>query len=619
MSTALIFFRANHGAQIDLLTGFFAPGSPKIFLTLAESPDVAEAQKKLDCDVTYAIPSLSIMASTSRQSPDRGKLPRGQACFNCRRRKRKCDGNLPCSQCSHLNIEDDCEYTDGGKRSIAHILQEDIDRLENRIHYLEHPHQPKLEPTLPLHQPYHGSISRSGSSTPRPTHHRSTSRSGSAAPSQTWITASEPPRELIEQLIDNFLPYSSEFGFFLDYSRFRQAALLPLQMGHHSRPSAALLSAIYLWGLRLSGQPSLTAQEPAFLARALNLTSKGLSDTHPQRVMHTLQAEVLLSYFFFASGRALEGKYHTSGAISLSLSSSLHLIRSQNRSSPGILHPPADTIEEGERIQAWWTVMILDSCWAVGLCETPGFAHRDSVAMVDTPWPLESDDYAKGYPSANTRYSQTIQNFTNEVPTSDTGMSTVAMLAKASILWLRADELARGWKPGMTAQMAGSFSTDFKRLDALIDRFRESLVPPNQILRPTPAMTRALVVAHSIAHSATVRLHSLFAQTDITAKRKRLAAARSVLGIIAAVPLRHFKYINPIMGTVWVAAVGVFLEEIRALRALHAGPPREEELNLRAFLSRAVVAILAFETTSPLLHSQLSPMRQNCAQIGIAI
>jgi hypothetical protein len=47
-------------------------------------------------------------------------------------------------------------------------------------------------------------------------------------------------------------------------------------------------------------------QEPAFLARALKLTSKGLSDTHPQRVMHTLQAEVLLSYFFFASGRSLE-------------------------------------------------------------------------------------------------------------------------------------------------------------------------------------------------------------------------------------------------------------------------------------------------------------------------
>ncbi|KAJ7814691.1 Zn(2)-Cys(6) binuclear cluster domain-containing protein [Mycena olivaceomarginata] len=558
------------------------------------------------------------MCWTRRYSPDHGKLPRGQACFNCRRRKRKCDGNLPCSQCTHLNIEDDCEYTDGGKRSLAHVLQEDIDRLENRIHHLEHPHHtPKVHHALPLHQPYHGSPGSSTSRSSTPARHASTSRSDT--PTQVWIAASEPPKDIIEQLIDTFLPYSSEFGFFLDCSRFRNSALLPFQIGNHARPTPALLSAVYLWGLRLSGQPNLMTQEPAFLARALKLTSKGLSDTHPQRVMHTLQAEVLLSYFFFASGRSLEGKYHTAGAVSLSLSSSLHLIRSENQSSARILHPPADAVEEGERIQAWWTVKILDGCWAVGLCETPGFANRDSLAMVDTPWPLESDDYARGLLSPNTRFSHTIQNFANGVPTFDTGMSTVAMLAKASILWVRADELARMWKPGMPNAISAKFYADFKQLDTLIDRFRDSLVPPNQISHPTPAMTRTLVVAHSIAHAATVRLHSLFAHTDATAKRKRLAAARSVLGIIAAVPLRHFRYINPIMGTVWTAACGVFLEEIHALKALHRGPPREEELNLRAFLSRSVAAISAFEMTCPLLRSQISPMRESCGQIGITV
>lgn len=111
--------------------------------------------------------------------------------------------------------------------------------------------------------------------------------------------------------------------------------------------------------------------------------------------MHTLQAEIPLSYYFFASGRVLEGKYHTAAAISLSLSSSLHQVRSENYSTPGILQPPADVVEEGERIHAWWTVMIMDKCWAVGLSEDPGFAHRDNMAMVDTPWPLEVDDYPR--------------------------------------------------------------------------------------------------------------------------------------------------------------------------------------------------------------------------------
>ncbi|KAJ7468768.1 Zn(2)-Cys(6) binuclear cluster domain-containing protein [Mycena latifolia] len=544
------------------------------------------------------------MASTSRASLDNGKLQRGQACFNCRRRKRKCDGNLPCSQCTRLDIEEDCEYIDGAKRAIAHILQEDISRLQSRIHDLENPHQPKMQRDVPLHQPYHLSdLDRA--STPRPT--------------QSWRTASEPPSDMIQQLVDNFLEYSSEYGFFMSSARFRHSALLPFPIGHHSRPAPALLSTVYLWGVRLSNQPNLTAQEPVFLARAVNLTSNGLSDTHPQRVLHTLQAEILLAYFFFASGRTLEGKYHTAAGISLSLSSSLHLIRSENHSSAGILPPPVDAIEEGERIHAWWTVMILDKCWAVGLSEEPGFAHRDNLNIVDTPWPLEIDDYPKGYLGPAARYSHTMQKFVNGTPTPDAGMSTIAMLAKASFLWQRADDLARTWRSDMSPEKVSGFRSSFVRMDAMIDAFRDVLVPPNRIAKPTPAMTRALVVSHSIAHAAAMRLHGIFARTDLPAKRKRLAAARSVLGIIAAVPLRHFGYINPIMGTVWVAACGVFLDEIAALRAQRPTTRGEEEVNLRVFLSRAVAAIAVFEPTCPLMQSQISPMLENCRRVGITI
>ncbi|KAJ7085394.1 hypothetical protein B0H15DRAFT_1023437 [Mycena belliarum] len=547
--------------------------------------------------------SLS-MASTPRTS-DNSKLQRGQACFSCRRRKRKCDGNLPCSQCTRLDMEDDCEYIDGGKRAISHILEEDIFRLQSRIHDLENPQRHRLGRDPSIQQQHHSSAPPSRSSTPRPT--------------QPPRAASEPSGEMIHQLIDNFLPYSSEFGFFLSGPRFRQSALLALPIGHPSRPSPALLSAVYLWGLRLSNQPLLFAQEPTFLARAVNLTSTGLSDTHPQRVMHTLQAHVLLAYFFFASGRALEGKYHTAAAISLSLSSSLHLIRSESNLPAGTLPPPIDIIEEGERIHAWWTVMILDKCWAAALGEEPGFANRENLDLVDTPWPLEIDDYPRGHLNPAARFSQTMQKFANGTPTSDTGMSTLAMIAKASFLWQRADALARAWKPNMSPEQASAVRRRFARLDTLIDDFRDALVPPNRISHPTPTMTRALVVSHSIAHAAALRIHGIFAHTDIVAKRKRLAAARSVLGIIAAVSLRHFQYINPIMGTVWVGACGVFLDEIAALRARRLGNLGEEEINLRAFFSRAGAAIAAFEVTCPVMQSQISPMIESCNRLGINI
>ncbi|KAJ7753961.1 hypothetical protein DFH07DRAFT_1030027, partial [Mycena maculata] len=348
-------------------------------------------------------------------------------------------------------------------------------------------------------------------------------------------------------------------------------------------------------------QENLTAQEPVFLARALDLTSRGLSDSHPRRVMDTLQAEILLSYFFLCVWTRLGGEIPRCHR-DITQSEQLITPRAFGQAFFTRNIAPMDGVEEGERVHAWWTVMIMDKCWAVALSEDPGFAHRDNMAMVDTPWPLEVDDYAKGRLARSARYSQTIQKFVNGAHVVNEDMSTLAMFAKASLLWQRADGLARSWRPGMPHGLASNFRNEFTRLDDLIDGFRDALVPPNRISNPTPAMTRALVVAHSIAHSATLRLHSIFSQTDVIAKRKRLAAARSVLGIIAAVPLRNFRYINPIMGTVWMAASCVFLEEIGVLNSLRTTSPREEEVNLRAFLSRAGAAISAFESTCLLLR-----------------
>lgn len=199
----------------------------------------------------------------------------------------------------------------------------------------------------------------------------------------------------VPRSIDSFLPYSSEFGFFLNPSRFRKSALMLQPIGHPTRPSPALLGTVYLWGLRLSKQAHLVAQEPVFLSRALKLTAKGLSGLHPKKVMHNLQAEILLAYYFFASGRFLEGKYHTTAAISLGLSSSIHIIRSAHTASPGPLPPIRDSVEEGERIHGFWIAMILDKAWAVALGETPNLDHQNTACTVDTPWPLEVEDYEK--------------------------------------------------------------------------------------------------------------------------------------------------------------------------------------------------------------------------------
>ncbi|KAJ7901092.1 hypothetical protein B0H14DRAFT_2670628 [Mycena olivaceomarginata] len=469
------------------------------------------------------------MATTS-VDPKSNHLPRGQACFSCRRRKMRCDGVHPiCGQCKSARRDTDCEYVHGQKRARAEMLQESISQIERRIYELEHPdlnHQPGIV----LQQPY-----QSGTV-------------GSPLQSSTYSAqwaADEPPRDMVQKLVDFFLAYSSEVGFFLNASRFRESALLRYPIGHPARPSPALLSTVYLWALRLSKQPELIALEPVFLSRALNLAGNGLSGLHPQKVMHTLQAETLLACYFFASGRFLEGRYHTASAVSLALSSGLHMIRSANIPS-SVLPPSQDAIEEGERIHACWAVIILDRSWAAVLGEQ---AHLEYQQQIDTPWPLEVDDYGKGLLTRTALYSNTLHKFLDGTDTSDTGMSTIAMLSKASVLWQRADVLARDWLPDMTRSQSTAFQDSFETLDSNVDNFRAALIPPNHISNLTPAMMRALIIAHSIVHTATIKLQSIAPlQVEPRARQKRLVAATAVMNIIVSGLMQHFGFINPIMG-----------------------------------------------------------------------
>ncbi|KAF8175476.1 hypothetical protein K438DRAFT_1771091 [Mycena galopus ATCC 62051] len=465
------------------------------------------------------------MATTSVDQKSTGHLSRGQACFSCRRRKM---AHPICGQCKRARRDADCEYINGQKRARAEILQENISQVESRIYELENPHL-NHQPAVPLQRPYDRATAGLQAS-PQP--------SGSAP----GAMVDEPPNDVVQKLVDSFIAYSSEFGFFLNDSRFRKSALLRQPIGHQARPSPALLWAVYLCGLRLSKQPQLIAQEPVFLSRALNLAATGLAGNHPQKVMHNLQAEILLAYYLFASGRFLEGKYHTAAAVSLGLSSGLHLIRSAN--SPSSVLPLAlDAIEEGERIHACWAVMLLDKAWAVVLGENPHLDHQQQNLVVDTPWPLEMHDYEK-------------------------------------------IDLAKRLHQG--------------QLSRTTRYFRGALIPPNCIPHPTPAMTRALVAAHSIAHTATIRLQSIPPlQAESRARRKRLLAATTVLNIIVSIPL-HFEFINPIMGTVWLAASQVLVDEIYTVGTQRIPPPEQDE---KVLLTRTMGVLSFFTGTCPLLSA----------------
>ena len=201
--------------------------------------------------------------------------------------------------------------------------------------------------------------------------------------------------------LSGFLPHASEMGLFLNIPRFRASMMQAHPIGHQSRPAPSLVYTTYLWAIRLSQDPSVKAYESAYLHRATQDAATILSGSHPNKILHSIQTEVLLSTYFFANGRFFEGKYHLSNAVSTVFSAKMHRIRSyepsqqQATSQAPRMPSPRDSVEEGERILGLWTVLTLDKTWAIALENSPNFEHSTHAlaTRVDTPWPLEMEDF----------------------------------------------------------------------------------------------------------------------------------------------------------------------------------------------------------------------------------
>ena len=231
--------------------------------------------------------------------------------------------------------------------------------------------------------------------------------------SRLWLT-----QYLLASSVDTFLLHAYTFGFFLDTSQLLTTTTLLESTGncdHHQNPTSCLRLCIHLIGTHLCGAfhtgpdaATYRQREDALLLMALRETAVGLSAVHPQRYLHTIQADTLLSYYFFHSGQLVEAKRHASSAASLVLACGFHNLgssnwESQSRSSAIGFGPSGTTpmqrsrnsVEEGERIGAFWTVFTLyrniasavnPASEICGVFDTPGL-------QIDTPWPLDMDSY----------------------------------------------------------------------------------------------------------------------------------------------------------------------------------------------------------------------------------
>ncbi|KAJ6582571.1 hypothetical protein DFH09DRAFT_1439378, partial [Mycena vulgaris] len=468
-------------------------------------------------------------------------LQKGKACVNCRL---KCDGGKPiCGPCSRYSAAfGDCEYTEAGP-SNGQMLEEQISILQGRIDELEKPKSQRLILSMPRASGSRGYLASPPQISPSNTmglgpllnyfYLQQTSgsavnqRASSSMPTARRVHHSlqELPFIVLQALVHNFLHNATCFGFFLDAQAFHDAVTSP--NGRNLPP--VLLNVLYLWGVHLSKDERITVYEPAFLAHALRSTASSLSGTHPRTVLHSVQASVLLAYYFIRNARFLEGKYHTSAAASIAISAGLHRIRgAPGGATAEALPPTSDAREEGERISAFWEVLTLDNCWA-GMDGSPSnIAYGPAGVKIDTPWPLET----RGYRShlLPRRSSDTIARFLGDAP--DDTTSEPALHAKAGILFVSATRLG--------ARYHGTPRNDpeFAVLDRKIDTFTTAL----------PAIqSKALMVVHTLAHVASIQLHKPLVKEHGFARSKALASARSVVNILVKTDIPKVGLIDPVL------------------------------------------------------------------------
>ncbi|KZT69879.1 hypothetical protein DAEQUDRAFT_765192 [Daedalea quercina L-15889] len=414
------------------------------------------------------------------------------------------------------------------------------------------------------------------------------------------IQADEPPTETVQILLQHFVPYADQVGFFLHKQRFLAIATSADAQYRTSHLSRALLNSVYLYGARLSRDNALMAHEPAFLSRAVEAVSSDLGGSLPYPLTQTIQAEVILANYFFCGGRMLEGRYHCSAAVALALSAHLHKIRSLSTSDTS--QPPdqpLDRIDEGERINAFWTVFMLDRAWSVATRLPSQLDGKDSGLSLDIPWPLDAEEYDRVGLAPEVRGSRTMYNFLHDLPSTSTdGTSILALRAKAAALLERATRYATS-APQVPGQQQGPSEQDIQLLARVIDRFAASL-PEIHSLLDTGTICHLLVI-HTQTHVATILLHRSAGEATGTIPERCLSAAKAAATLVGKADLQQVSYVDPILAPLWTIVVRVFIARIQPLGLLEG-----ERDRLRSFLKKTLAAMARYSLISPLMAIEYS-------------
>lgn len=283
------------------------------------------------------------------------------------------------------------------------------------------------------------------------------------------------------------------------------------------------------------------------LTLTLEHLAVGLNNPTPTAIMHALQTEVLLASYFFSNNCALEGTYRANAAADMALACRLHVIGSLCGptsdvlpiSIPYRLAVPANVVEMGECINAFWTVYALDKAWSFALGYASAFTDDERKGTeIDVPWPLTVHD---NMPAS----LRTVKVFVYGASPAHAQESWLALHAKAISLMEHATRTA-----SLISGGTGSVPAEASQLDQRIEQFKGGLqeIPPMNTSRAD--LIPRLLMIHIIAHCATIEL---FQRRDsqggrVDTESKTARAVTSAVWLLRQIDYSRIKHVDAFLG-----------------------------------------------------------------------
>lgn len=546
----------------------------------------------------------------------------------------RCDGNRPaCQQCAHAKKPDGCEYDDGKGKTRTQILRETIQRLEHRVRELEDPEY--VSPAVILFDPHCQQSESSSSSYGSPgstsisVSHSPFPPESTNSPAENWLNApvspspspfttdiffEEPqsyqtPFDLGPMLLDIFSPHRYQCGLGIHMGHLRESLSLPASEQRHP----ALMNAIYLWACFVSRPKPLSQHEETFLIQALDSVRDGLRQS--DRLLDVIQASCLLSLYFLANGRLVEGSFHASAVASLAVQCGLQTaVTGEGTFSPSSSRErlSLDHVEpgykEGERILAFWQVYNLDRCWSVAL-RKPCVAldSEDPWTSIDCPWPQDITEYESGNVAVGSTFSTVKSFLQGDI---GGGFSIHTLRAKASAIFSRADQLSASWRYRLSVD---AYPEEFRTLELTINRFIPTIIPIHQLNATLPEEKHTLIVVHTLIQVAVLQLYQRFAQDDPVTYDKCSAAAKACATITKYISEQDYDYLDPIIGSCWTTVAEWLIREIVNIES--AWPITMDSSDVRNDIAAILYAMNSLNTRFPVLGIAVSKIQKKMAEL----